>query len=488
MWSPIEDDLTRYWNVSRFWVNALSTVFMYVYIVLALPGLFLLQKKGLRWSMIASSSLNTLGCLVRLLGNACTWCSGETRFASAYAGAFVASVAQLLILSVPPLLSMAWFEMGERNLATGLGVVANQLGTALGLGITGVVLDHLTRENLSYYILVQTFISAASICMCVTFVQDRPSSLIDTMAGVDGEAPPTYGSVTSLCTNTESSVVMKRDTLQERSTLLLSPATKEVTENPTIVDDAPDANERRQGSNDYFSDLGTATLGGFAKALIGIVRDDTNVALLTLAYGASTGVFYALATFLSQLLPKWSTSEVGYLGMTFVFAGTTGLLVVGSFLDRTQAYITTTRILFALAACSLVLWTIAASIYDHSDVLVFAAIFLAGFFLTSILSVGFEIAVEMTYTKSFDSSNGEAAIAGILNVSAQAFGCVFIWIGGAILSNTDDDEATEKRSGSPILATNVMFVGAALLASIAVCVMGGSMRRLESSVRLHEPA
>lgn len=88
--------------------------------------------------MILGSGLNALGGLVRYVATAPPWLFGGQSLFSAAHGGFavlmtgqvIASVAQAFILGMPSRLSAVWFGPGERSTATGVAVLANQLGAA----------------------------------------------------------------------------------------------------------------------------------------------------------------------------------------------------------------------------------------------------------------------------------------------------------------------------------------------------------------------
>ena len=94
-WSPIKDRVKLYWNVSNSAVDQLSTIFMLSYVLLAIPALYFIHKYKLKWSLVVGSVLNTLGCLIRVLGNVLVG-SGQLGFILAFLG-----VTSLLLLTHP---------------------------------------------------------------------------------------------------------------------------------------------------------------------------------------------------------------------------------------------------------------------------------------------------------------------------------------------------------------------------------------------------
>jgi sugar phosphate permease len=100
----------------------------------------------------------------------------------------LAAVAQTFTLSTPPLIAGSWFGATERATATALGVLANQMGTALGMGITILAdfsLSTTTKSNththtlidenmLKVYLGVQLLVATIAFILVATFVADEP--------------------------------------------------------------------------------------------------------------------------------------------------------------------------------------------------------------------------------------------------------------------------------------------------------------------------
>lgn len=166
-WSPVAADVALRWNVSVAEVDALSSVFMWEYIPLSFPALWLLHKIGMRRGLL-------LGALLNFAGSAIRWrCSHS--YALVYVGTVFCSTAQLFTLAVPPLLSHVNFEVEERALATSIGVLANQLGTCAGLGAT-IVADINTKGTLEYYLGVQSVMALVALVSITAFVHHKPQA------------------------------------------------------------------------------------------------------------------------------------------------------------------------------------------------------------------------------------------------------------------------------------------------------------------------
>ena len=384
--------------------------------MLAVPALYLIHKYKLKWALVAGSCLNTLGCAIRVCGNVFIG-SGRAGFGFAFLGAAVCSCAQLFTLAIPPSLSMAWFPSNERALATGIGVFANQMGTALGLGVTSQVVKSEMGSSLTIYLGAQLFMSLVSFILILLFARDRPEDAPSASAAVSFE---------------------QRD------------------------------------NEEYYGDEDVKTFRSFVcRSILNPLRNSRDLVLLTLAYGISTGVFYAVATDLSQILDDSKSSESSSeLGLAIVFAGTIGTLVCGYVLDRTRAYRYLTRCLFVVTAVELVMWTVLLDYFEAQGVSLLIVSCVFGFAITGIISVGFELAVELTFPLD------EAIVAGVLNISAQVFGSVLIWISDLLLDGFIVAGGTKASSN----LTNIALVVSMSFATLLIFLENGKLKRMDVEV------
>ena len=348
-WSPIAPALTSYWNVpSSSYVNELSTVYMYVYIPLSFPALYGLHHYRFRIGVTVGAILNFLGSILRYVG--------LQHFGWVYTGTVLCAIAQTLTLAIPPLLSGLWFGSHERGLATSLGVLANQLGTALGLGCT--IFIHLTfpttgilREDyLKHYIGLQMILSGLSLILVLVWIpSDKPPS------------PPSEAAATATTPSYLASIQV------------------------------------------YF-----ASFTGL---------------FLFIIYGLVVGIFYAIATFLTEwVVPPLQEEEAGYLGLGFVLVGLGGSFVAGELLDRTSYWKTISLVFLIGSSMGMVLFGhwFENKEEEWKNHCLYGITGVLGFFLTGFMSIGFEYGTAISYPAD------EAAIAGILNVAAQIGGWILI--------------------------------------------------------------
>ncbi|XP_012273389.1 feline leukemia virus subgroup C receptor-related protein 2 isoform X2 [Orussus abietinus] len=166
-----------------------------------------------------------------------------------------------------------------------------------------------------------------------------------------------------------------------------------------------------------------------------IKRLVTNVGylLLILSYAINVGIFYAISTFLNQIvLEHFPGHEVdaGRIGLTIVCAGMLGSVVCGVVLDKTHKFKETTLGVYLFSLLGMIVFTFTL---DNGKIyVVYITAGLLGFFMTGYLPVGFELAAELTYPEP------EGTSAGLLNAATQVFGIAFTMLYGYIFSSWGD--------------------------------------------------
>lgn len=396
-WSPLTVQIASHWNVQTASVDNLSAVYMYVYIPLSFPALYFLNRYKLRYGLIVGGGLNFIGALIRYWGMA--------SYAWVYWGTLICALCQTLTLAMPPLISTVWFHEKERGLSTSLGVLANQLGAALGMGAT-IALDLTSTSTakslfntrrLESYLLLQTVLSGLSLLLVLLFVK------------TDGP--------------------------------------------PTPPSEAADLSHGRSNKEDstYWKSLQ-------------LLLSTKSGSVLCVTYGLSVGVLYALATFLAQIFQhtaetessgsgkSWSDAEVGYLGLDLILVGVVGSLLSGEYLDHTQSPRGISIGLLLGSLVSVVLFVISRDLVPFDRGLAYIATGLVGFFLSGFISIGFEYGTALSYPAD------EAAVAGLMNVAAQIGGWVLVSIGCQMSFEQHTGFGLDKVFMVTLLAATILFV------------------------------
>ncbi|XP_024086178.1 uncharacterized MFS-type transporter C09D4.1-like isoform X2 [Cimex lectularius] len=128
-YSIIANIAMKYYEVSALAVNWSSMIYMVIYVPLVFPATFVLEKKGLRFSLILGLTIMCCGAWLKLVT------LNRNMFVVAFVAQGIVGGAQIFILSVPARLASIWFDAKEVSTACALGVFGNQLGVALGFVI-----------------------------------------------------------------------------------------------------------------------------------------------------------------------------------------------------------------------------------------------------------------------------------------------------------------------------------------------------------------
>lgn len=380
-WSPLALPLSEYWHVHTSKVDDLSAVFMYVYIPLSFPALLALHKYKLTWGLWVGGTLNFVGALVRY------W--KMESYPWVYLGTFLCACCQTLTLAMPPLISTSWFQEKERGLATSLGVLANQLGSAFGLGVTMVV-----------------DFSASSTASSTTVLDPGQQDMMDTST-------------------------IRESTLRQYLGLqMILSALSLVLIAVFVRSNAPPTPPSEAASQQK------STVSYLESIRLFLVTNHPSGSILCIVYGLAVGVLYALATFLSQFFVgnhamasgSWTETEAGYLGMLLIMAGLPGSILAGEWLDKTKHQehrrISIAYLLFSFGSVTGFPFFLEFQACDRW--LAYLTIACMGFFLTGFITVGFEYGTAISYPAD------EAAVAGVLNVAAQIGGWVLVMVGGRV--------------------------------------------------------
>ena len=400
-WSPFVPDCAKIWNVSHADVDALSSVYMYIYIPFALLAFFGINEYGLKWGLHCASILNFVGAWFRYFG--------FENYSMVYTGTLLCGLAQTFILSMPSLLSGEWFGSTEQAIATSIGVLGNQLGIAIGLSESIFINGEGDKRNeILICVFAQLLVSLLAMFLVFCWIKEsRPSS------------PPSLARISSFSIDPNSTALKDFFNIPpefEEHVRSLILQQRVLVKNPTFV----------ESINIFFSDASHVWFG--------------------IIYGIVVGVFYAICTFLSQYLTL-SLVECGVLGALFIIIGCLGPVITGYLLDNsigTHREITFYNVVGCLVS-TIYMW-VAIWLFPHSRIHIYSSILLNGILLTALISTGFEYCSAITFPAD------EGVVTAILNCFAQVFGWLLVYIGGS-LSSVDGFQYNSILVGFVLVAT-----------------------------------
>ncbi|RIA96071.1 major facilitator superfamily domain-containing protein [Glomus cerebriforme] len=283
--------MAHYNQTTPSYINALATVYMVVYPILLLPILKIFDKWGLRQGVLIGAFLNALGTFLRFMGS-----FGPSGFWLLFLGQTIAAIAGVFILGIPPKLANTWFEFGEQNFATGIGVTANNAGIAVGFLLSPWFIKEDTASNdIPTYLLIQFGACSLIYLICVT----------------------TFASEAKFTNNIYIFLFRSSNHTDKTSTTF--------------------STMRAFCADKAFMLLATS---------------------YGLTVGASYAVSTLLAQIVVPVFKMHDENQVGFLGFLNVVAGMVGSVLIGVYLDRTFAYKRSCRILYIITLLSLGFFTI----------------------------------------------------------------------------------------------------------------------------------
>lgn len=331
----------------------LSVIYMVVYIPLIIPATWMIDRFGLRVCCIYGSIGNAVGAILKFLA-----AHYYTEFWLAFTGQTIAAIAQLFVLTLPPILAGIWFPADQVSTACSIGVMANQLGTAVGF-----LIPPLLSERLPLLFGLGAVVCSFQAILVVLFFKKEP------------KFSPSLGQA------------------QRRSDLEI---------------------EIKQNGHQKFSE----SLAEHSRSVLRMLRKTNNL-YLVLSYGLNTGTYYAVGTLLGKFVLSFDFAKghEGEIGLDLVVAGLFGATFAGYWLDKSRAYKQTTLVMYFCSFISMIIYTGIPYLMEYNGPTCFyIAAGLLGFTMTGYLPVGFELGVELTYPEN------EATVSGLLNASAQFFG------------------------------------------------------------------
>ncbi|CAJ0927802.1 unnamed protein product, partial [Mesorhabditis belari] len=184
IYSIISPIISDFYGVSYAAINWTSMVYMLTYIFFFIPAAWLLDKYGLRLSILLGAAGNCIGAWIRIFSTT------PDAFWITMIGQTIVGASQMFTLGAPPRLAAVWFGADEVSTACAAGVFGNQLGIAIGFVLPPMIVQNGTSEEVAedlmslflYSAVLNTIIFTLIIC----FFSARP------------KMPPSYAQITAL--------------------------------------------------------------------------------------------------------------------------------------------------------------------------------------------------------------------------------------------------------------------------------------------------
>lgn len=437
--SSITSIVKAYYNVSYVAVNMLSMIYMIFY-VFVIVSAYLLDKQGLKFTIVIGGALNGIGSCLRLIG------SSRDGFVYAFLGNASAALAQCFILFVPPTLAAVWFGEKERATASAIGVLMNMLGVAVGFLMGGTMVpssedyDGVVRDGMFNTLMAQAVFCTFLVILSVILIRNAPSS------------PPSMSQL----------LILKSKQAAAKKTNKYRVQTKTVEDTDNQVATSGDSSTASTDSN--------VKTAGFLQNLKSLSKDRAFY-LVTQSYGLYFGLFAAYNTVLNQMCMlnyPGKEKEIGLMGFTSVLLGLVGILLAGIWIDKTNRYKSISIGTFVCCSVALLIFTLLLQ-YGGNFTLVFVSFCIFGFFSYPYMTVGLEHAAEVTYPIP------EGITSGILLLVGNIYGIILTFILGAII-----------EKGRADVAGYVMVVIYTLGLVVVICIKGELKRMKADRLKLND--
>ncbi|XP_046737577.1 feline leukemia virus subgroup C receptor-related protein 2-like isoform X2 [Diprion similis] len=165
--------ISRYYGVSISAVASTSIMLMVAYSVFLFPALFLMERIGIKWSVVIGAVLTCLGAWIKVFAAA------PDRFPVLLIGQALVAMSQVFICSVPGKLAAFWFGKDQLALATAIGCYAVHVGLSICfLTVPIFVGNHDDVEEIGHTLSVIYWtlaIACSVVTLAVLFLfQDEP--------------------------------------------------------------------------------------------------------------------------------------------------------------------------------------------------------------------------------------------------------------------------------------------------------------------------
>jgi MFS family permease len=368
-------------------INMISQVFLVFYLPASILAMVLMERRGLRTTLLVGMGLDAACALVKFGGSLLTN-HRRAAYGLVLFGQILGSLGQPLILNLSARVSMDWFPDRERDTATVILTMANVMGQMCGSLLPPYLVNG--DREMQMMLLATAVPSVAVLCVSFFALADRPPS------------PP-------------SAAAAEQWAAQDASRL-------RVTAGP--------ARPKHGGAN-------VGIVVSPAQIVLGALRSvwaDTrallrscNFALLLAGFSIAIGAAWAILTVQAQIIQPcgFDDTVAGNSGAALLGVGVIFSFIVGPIMQRTKAYASIQKVVMALSVGA-VAFALAVN-KPNNLALIYTAWCLCGATLMPMLPISLEHAAEVTFPVSADTSSS------ILLIGANLVGMALIFALGPLL-------------------------------------------------------
>ncbi|VDN54042.1 unnamed protein product [Dracunculus medinensis] len=171
-YSIIANIIALFYSISYMMVDWTSMVYMVSYMLFILPASWILDKYGLRVSVLLGAGGNCLGSWLKVLS------AQPDLFWLSFLGQTIVGSSQVFILGIPPRLAAVWFGSKEISTACAAGVFGNQFGIAIGFLLPPLVVHMGTVESMATELktlfMISAIINSIVFLLIIFFFSKKP--------------------------------------------------------------------------------------------------------------------------------------------------------------------------------------------------------------------------------------------------------------------------------------------------------------------------
>ena len=175
--SPINNLVANTMGVPNEWIVQMTATFMYAYIPVNFVASYLIDKLGLKWGVGVGVILTGVFGFLRALNSTNFWwvCAMQIGIA----------IGQPFILNASVKLAGEWFKEDEKAMATGLGTMAQFLGSIIGFIVSPIIIENfiaetspgifeITKQGMDLLLYIYGGIGLGIATLYLIFVKNKP--------------------------------------------------------------------------------------------------------------------------------------------------------------------------------------------------------------------------------------------------------------------------------------------------------------------------
>lgn len=177
--TTIANLLIKVYGLSMFESNLTNFVFYIMYVPGTFAAMVVLEKYGVKVSIVIGALFLLLGAWIRLF----ILFSEERSFTAYFIGAFIAAFGQPFLMNIPSKIATLWFGDKERAMATAVGAVSSPIGSVISFVLPQAFVQESDladimagQRHFCFYLLVQTMVVTLCIVPALAFIRERPPS------------------------------------------------------------------------------------------------------------------------------------------------------------------------------------------------------------------------------------------------------------------------------------------------------------------------